>query len=165
MAVFVNWRRASHFGYNRAVRLHVLTASLLCALAACGRGNPGNGSNPGAGGADSAGGPVAVVRLQPSATDAPPADVDVPGASAQVQFRLSGIDRAAGELTAEIERVGADQIRRWPVVDAPADPDGLKHAVVVPIYEARPGEYVLTVWASDVEIVRRYRYRVTAAAK
>lgn len=138
-------------------------ASLLCALAACGRGNPGPGAEPGAGGA--AGGPVAVVRLQPSAADAPPADVAVPAASAQVQFRLSGIDRAAAELTAEVERVGADQIRRWPVVDAPADPDGLKHAVVVPIYEAGPGEYVLTVWASDVEIVCRYRYRVTAAAK
>lgn len=125
---------------------------MLCLLAGCGGGSSGE--------APAAAGQIAVVRLVPAAPDAPAAEVTVPATSAQVQLRLAGLDRPATELTAELERVGADQIRRWPVVDAPADADGLQHAVILPVYEARPGDYVLTLWAGDVEIVRRYRYRV-----
>lgn len=138
---------------------------MACAVVALSGCNRGNAADPGRSPSGGVGVGVAVVRLQPSAQDAPPADVEVPPSSVQVQFRLAGLDRPSADLTAELERVGADQIRRWPVADAPAAPDGLTHAVIVPIYEAGPGEYVLTVWASDVEIVRRYRYRVTSPSK
>lgn len=104
-----------------------------------------------------------MVRLQPAPASGPASEVSVAAGTAQVQFRLGGLDRPAADLTAELERVGGDQIRRWPVVDAPAGSDGLTHAVIVPVYEATPGEYVLTVWASDVEVAQRYRYRVTTA--
>lgn len=106
-----------------------------------------------------------MVSLQPTAANGTAAEVSVRASSAQVQFRLAGIDRPSEDLTAELERVGADQIRRWPVVDAPTAADGATHAVMVPIYEVRPGEYVLTVWAGDVEIVRRYRFGVTTSTR
>jgi hypothetical protein len=107
-------------------------------------------------------GPVATVDLVPigAGTTAEPATVVVPAGSVQVQFRLAGLDVKADELTAELEAVGGDQIKRWRVDDVPPDPVRGAHAVVVPIYEARPGEYVLTVWAGDAEVAQRYRFRV-----
>jgi hypothetical protein len=88
--------------------------------------------------------------------------VTVPPASAQVQFRLDGIEARAEDLTAELERVGGDQIRRWRIEAAPVDGAPGRHTVIVPVYEARPGEYVLTVWAGDADIVQRYRFRVAS---
>lgn len=139
------------------MRLPLLLAATLCLTAACG----GSGSTDTAGPSAE----TTVVPLQPTAADGAATTVLVPATSAQVQFLLAGIDRPSDALTAELERVGADQIRRWPVVDVPAGANGVTHAVTVPIYEARPGDYVLTVWAGDVEVVRRYRYTVTAPAK
>jgi hypothetical protein len=106
---------------------------------------------------------VAVVHLAPPAgQEAAPAVVSIPADKAQVQYRLAGVDARAEDLTAEIERVGSDQIRRWRVEAVPPDGAAGQHAVMVPIYEARPGEYVLTVWAGDADIVQRYRFRVAA---
>jgi hypothetical protein len=121
--------------------------------AGCRRASPGNST--------AAGGQVAVVHLAPPASaEAEPAAVSVPAGSVQVQYRLAGLETRAEDLTAEIERVGGDQIRRWRVDAVPPDGAPGQHAVVVPIYEARPGEYVLTVWAGDADIVQRYRFRV-----
>jgi hypothetical protein len=104
---------------------------------------------------------MAVVQLAPPAgPEAPPATVTVPADSTQVQFRLDGLEARAEDLTAELERVGGDQIRRWRVEAAPADGAPGRHVVTVPVYEARPAEYVLTIWAGDAEIAQRYRFRV-----
>lgn len=95
-------------------------------------------------------------------TAAEPMTVTVPDGIVQVQYRLAGLQAKGEELTAELEVVGGDQIKRWRVDDVPPDPVRGAHAVVVPIYEARPAEYVLTVWAGDAEVVQRYRFRVQA---
>jgi len=68
----------------------------------------------------------------------------------------------AEDLTAEIERVGGDQIRRWRVEALPPGDAPGRHAVVVPVYEARPGEYVLPIKPRDADIVRRYRFHIAS---
>jgi hypothetical protein len=113
-------------------------------------------------GSPASAGPVATVDLTPvrTGTAAEPITVTVPAGSVQVQYRLAGLDAKGEELTAELEAVGGDQIKRWRVDDVPPDPLRGAHAVVVPVYEARPGEYVLTVWLGDAGVAQRYRFRV-----
>lgn len=138
------------------MRHRFAAALVLFVLAAgCSRSPDGDAAAPAAG-------PVATVDLAPvrAGTTAEPATVTVPAGSVQVQFRLAGLDVKADELTAELEVVGGDQIKRWRVDDVPPDPVRGAHAVVVPVYEARPGEYVLTVWLGDAEVAQRYRFRV-----
>jgi hypothetical protein len=142
--------RGPEFGYNRVVRVLALALVWMTATA-CGGREPATTGGP----------PPAVVTLQPSAENASePAVVHVPPDAAQVQIRLAGLTAPAQELTAELERVGGDQIRRWSVDDVTSDPTLGSHAVTVPIYEVRPGEYVVTIWAGDADIVQRYRFRV-----
>lgn len=133
----------------------IVLVLLLVLTTGCGRSSTPEADGP------AAAGPVATVDLAPARDPTPtPMTVTVPAGSVQVRYRLAGLDAKADELTAEIERVGSDQIRRWRVDAVPPDPVRGAHAVVVPIYEARPGEYTLTVWAGDADVVQRYRFTV-----
>jgi len=77
--------------------------------------------------------------------------------AAQVRIQLAGVDRPADELIAELEALDTTEIRRWPV-DASAG-DGL--SVTVPAYAMAAGGHVLTLWAGDADLLRRYRFLVT----
>lgn len=91
---------------------------------------------------------------------AAPVEVSVPAGSAEVRIRLQGLGRPAVELTAELESLATGDIRRWPVDDAPAGPDGAALAVTVPVYALPAGEHVLTLWAGDADALRRHAFRV-----
>lgn len=135
----------------------LLAVAVLVVVSGCGRSTEPGDATPGAAG------PVASVDLVPvSGPSAEPITVSVPAGSVQVQFRLAGLSAAAHGLTAELEAVGGDQIKRWRVDDVAPDPVRGAHAVVVPVYEAPPGVYILTVWAGDAEVAQRYRFRVKA---
>ncbi len=79
--------------------------------------------------------------------------------AAQVRIRLAGVDRPADELMAELEALDTAEIRRWPVDAADGDGDGL--SVTVPAYAMAAGGHVLTLWAGDADLLRRYRFKVT----
>jgi len=108
-------------------------------------------------------GPVAVVTLPtPGAgTQAAASAVSVRVArdAAQVRIQLAGVARPADELTAELEALDTTEIRRWPVDAAAGDGDGL--SVTVPAYAMGAGRHVLTLWAGDADLLRRYRFQVT----
>lgn len=107
--------------------------------------------------------PDAEVRLTPAASaEAPPIAVTVARDAALVRLRLGNLDRPAADLTAEIEHVGGDQVRRWAIAEVPGAAAGDRLAVDVPAYEVKPGEHRLTVWVGDADIVARYTFRVTA---
>lgn len=128
--------------------------ALALAAAACGGAAPGR---------EAAGpaGPVATAVLAPGVSPSGPTPVAIPAGSAQVLFALTGLPATAEahDLVAEIERIGDDRIKRWPV-DAPASAND-PPSVIVPPYEVTPGEYRLTVWAGDAAVVQRYAFRVT----
>ena len=130
---------------------------LLATLLTSGCGAPAPAPEPQA----SPTGPVTVVTLStPGAGDEAAASaghVRIAQDAAQVRIRLAGIDRPAGELMAELEALDTAEIRRWPV-DA-ADGDGL--SITVPAYAMAAGGHVLTLWAGDADLLRRYRFTVT----
>lgn len=106
--------------------------------------------------------PIVALTLTPVVTrgsGAPPVAV-VPRGTAQVALRLVGDLPAAADLTAEIAALDRDEIKRWPVDDAAPGADGATRAVVVPPYAVPPGDFVLTLWAGDADIVQRYAFRI-----
>lgn len=106
--------------------------------------------------------PAVALTLTPLAAggSATAAAIAVPRGTAQVRLRLTGDLPPADELTAEISAVGRDAVRRWPVDDAEAGADGATRAVAVPPYEVPPGEFTLTLWAGDADVVQRYAFRI-----
>lgn len=86
--------------------------------------------------------------------------VTVPRGTALVQVRLVGDLPPAVELTAEITAIDRDEVKRWPVDDAPPSSDGASRSVTVPPYAVPPGDYVLALWAGDADLVQRYAFRV-----
>ncbi len=94
---------------------------------------------------------------EPGAASAPAPPVTVAKHAAQVQIRVTGFDRPADELTAELESVATGEVRRWPV---DADPGGGAMTVTVPAYAVGAGAHVLTIWAGDADLLRRYRFQV-----
>lgn len=132
--------------------------ALLALLTSCGEAPPA--ASPAA-----TAGPIAVVRL-PVGTGqdgGAPEAVSIPAGSAQVQIRLRGIDQPAVELTAELESRATGEVRRWPVDEATAGTDGATLAVTVPVYALPAGDHVLTLWAGDADLLRRYAFRVVVS--
>lgn len=86
--------------------------------------------------------------------------VAIPRGTALVQLRLVGDLPPAGELTAEITAIDRDEVKRWPVDDAPPSEDGASRAVTVPPYAVPPGDYVLALWSGDADLVQRYAFRI-----
>lgn len=93
---------------------------------------------------------------EPGAASAPAPPVTVAKQTAQVQIRVTGFDRPADELTAELESVATGEIRRWPV---DAEPGGAM-TVTVPAYAVGAGAHVLSIWAGDADLLRRYAFQV-----
>jgi hypothetical protein len=88
------------------------------------------------------------------------ATVAVPRGTAMVHLRCTGDLPPAAGLTAELVALDRDEVKRWPVDDAPAGDDDATRVVSVPPYVLPPGDYVLTLWAGDADIVQRYAFRV-----
>lgn len=133
--------------------MRVLTLVVLLLLA-CACGPPAPDTSEGAAG------PVAVVTLatpEPGAATVVAPEVIVAKQAVQVQIRLAGFDRPADELTAELEAVETGEIRRWPV-DAASG--GGAMTVTVPAYAVGAGAHVLTIWAGDADLLRRYAFQV-----
>lgn len=105
--------------------------------------------------------PVVSLALPAAAGDAQPVALAVPRGTAMVHLRLVGDLPAAVDLTAELAAVGRDEVKRWPVDDAPAGDDGATRLVSLPPYVVPAGDYVLTLWAGDADVVQRYAFRVT----
>lgn len=107
--------------------------------------------------------PVVTLALMPIVTrgaGAPPT-ATVPRGTAQVRFLLDGDLPAPTELTAEILAVDRDEVKRWPVDAAPETTrTTATHAVTVPVYAVPAGDYILTLWAGDADIVQRYAFRI-----
>jgi len=106
--------------------------------------------------------PVVALALTPLATRSggEQATAVVPRGTAQVRLLVGGDLPAADALTAEIAAVDRDDVRRWPVDDAPAGSAGASRAVTVPVYAVPEGDYILTLWQGDAEIVQRYAFRI-----
>jgi len=138
--------------------MRVTVAVMMSILAtACGDSRPA----PAATGAST--GPVAIVtmpKLAPGA-ELPAASlrVSVAKGAAQVQIRLPDLDRPAAELIAELEDRETGEIRRWSIEALPASEGGAM-AVTVPAYAVSPGTHVLSVWAGDADLLRRYLFDV-----
>lgn len=108
--------------------------------------------------------PVVALTLTPLVTrgaGGQPA-AQVPRGTAQVRLLLAGELPPADALTAEIAAVDRDEVRRWPVDDAPAGTPGAARAVTVPVYAVPAGDYILTVWQGDADMVQRYAFRILA---
>lgn len=107
--------------------------------------------------------PVVTLALTPIVRrngGAPPT-ATVPRGTAQVRLLLDGDLPAAGELTAEITAIDRDEMKRWPVDAAPdATRQTATHAVTVPVYAVPAGDYILTLWAGDADMVQRYAFRI-----
>ena len=106
---------------------------------------------------------MAVVTLAtpaPGGSSAAGPAVTVAKQAAQVQIRITGFDRPADELTAELEARETGDVRRWPV-DAAAGAAG-SMSITVPAYAVGPGAHVLTIWAGDADLLRRYHFQVVA---
>ena len=84
----------------------------------------------------------------------------VPRGTAIVHLRLVGDLPPAMDLTAELTAVDRDEVKRWPVDDAPAAGDGATRVVSLPPYAVPAGDYVLTLWAGDADVVQRYAFRI-----
>lgn len=108
--------------------------------------------------------PVVALALSPLVTRGVGggASVQVGRGVAQVRFLLGGDLPPADALTAEISAVDRDAVRRWPVDDAPTGTEGAARAVTVPVYAVPAGDYVLTLWQGDADMVQRYAFRVLA---
>lgn len=104
--------------------------------------------------------PAVSLPLSATAGDAQPPAVTVPRGTAMVHLRLVGDLPAAVELTAELSALGRDEVKRWPVDDAPAADDGATRVVSVPPYAVPAGDYALTLWQGDADVVQRYRFRI-----
>lgn len=107
--------------------------------------------------------PVVTLALMPIVTRGAgtPPTATVPRGTAQVRFLLDGDLPAPAELTAEIMAVDRDEVKRWPVDAAPDTPrTAATHAVTVPVYAVPAGDYILTLWAGDADIVQRYAFRI-----
>lgn len=105
--------------------------------------------------------PVVALTLTPLVTrgGGEQATAVVPRGTAQVRLLAGGDLPPADALTAEIAAVDRDDVRRWPVDDAPAG-TGASRAVTVPVYAVPEGDYILTLWQGDAEIVQRYAFRI-----
>lgn len=125
--------------------------------------SPGGPSTPAAPTAAAAAMPTATLTLSAAAATrgqgAMPV-LAVPAGTALVQFRLVGDLPPADELTAEIMALDGDEVKRWPVDAAARTDDGASRTVTVPPYAVPPGDYVLTLWAGDADLVQRYAFRV-----
>ena len=108
--------------------------------------------------------PVVALTLTPLVTRGAGGhpSAQVPRGTAQVRFLLAGDLPPADALTAEVAAVDRDEVRRWPVDDAPAGTAGAARAVTVPAYAVPAGDYVLTVWQGDADMVQRYAFRILA---
>jgi hypothetical protein len=85
----------------------------------------------------------------------------VPAEAGQVELRMLGQFGDASELTAELDGVPpTDRPQRWPVMPTGSEPTGAGVSVVVPAYALPVGEFALTVWRGDAEVVRRVVFRV-----
>ncbi|MEZ5420954.1 MAG: hypothetical protein R2708_26935 [Vicinamibacterales bacterium] len=106
--------------------------------------------------------PIVTLTLTPVVASGATAPVaaQVPRRTAQVRFLLVGDLPPADALTAEISAVGRDEVRRWPVDDAPTGTGEASRAVTVPVYAVPAGDYALTLWAGDADLVQRYGFRV-----
>ncbi|MFN7978205.1 MAG: hypothetical protein U0P30_08725 [Vicinamibacterales bacterium] len=106
--------------------------------------------------------PAVSLRLVPLLPSADVPAVAVPRDTAMVHLRLAGTDMPAAEdLVAEISAVGRDEVKRWPVDDAPRANDDADRMVSVPPYAVPPGDYTLTLWRGDADMLRRYQFRIT----
>lgn len=132
-------------------RTAALVAPIVtCVTLATGCGGPGPG-------ASTAAAPVPSVTL----TTPEQAVFSLPAGTAQATLRLAGDVADVDQLVADIAAAGsADGGRRWPVDAAAAGSDGARASVTLPAYELRPGDYVVTVWRDDAEVVGRYTFRV-----
>lgn len=108
--------------------------------------------------------PAVTLSLSPRPAGSPdgPVTAAVPRGTAQVLLRLAGDLPGADDLTAEITSLERDEVRRWPVDDAPAGPDGATRLVAVPPYALPGGDFVLTLWVGDADVVQRYAFRIDA---
>lgn len=106
--------------------------------------------------------PTVALTLTPVVTRAggAPAVAVVPRGTAQVALRLVGDLPPAVDLTAEITALDRDEVKRWPVDDAAPAADGATRTVLIPPYAVPPGDFVLTLWAGDADIVQRYAFRI-----
>lgn len=106
--------------------------------------------------------PAITLTVAPRRTSGDVPAVAVPRGTALVHLRLPGTDLPAAEdLVAEIGAVGRDEVKRWPVDDAPRANDDAVRMVSVPPYAVPPGDYTLTLWRGDADMLRRYRFRIT----
>lgn len=130
---------------------------LVVGAAACSPAPPAPASPP------STATTVATIELPVSKSpSAAPVDAVVPPGSAQVLFRLHGLDQPADELTAELESVATGEVRRWPVDNVTNGTTAGVRAVTVPVYAVPAGEHVLTIWQGDADAVQRYTIRIVA---
>lgn len=107
--------------------------------------------------------PAVTLTLAPvrAGKDAPLPALAVPRGTALVHLRLTGDLPAATDLTAELSARDRDEVKRWPVDDAPVGADGATRVVTLPPYAVPAGAYTLTLWAGDADIVQRYVFTVT----
>ncbi len=90
--------------------------------------------------------------------------ISVPKNAAQVELRLAGDFGDSAELVAELDRIPeTDSPRRWPVSPGEGGTErGV--SVTVPAYALSDGDFSLTLWRGDAEVVRRVRFRVAHSA-
>lgn len=105
--------------------------------------------------------PAVTLTVATATAPGEPPTATVPRGTAMVHLRLPGTDLPpSADLVAEIAAVGSDVVKRWPVDDAPAADDGATRVVSVPPYAVPAGDYALTLWQGDADVVQRYRFRV-----
>jgi hypothetical protein len=121
----------------------------------------GPGASPADPAASTASMPAVTLTVATATGGGEPPTAAVPRGTAMLHLRLPGTGLPpAADLVAEIAALGRDEVKRWPVDDAPAANDGATRVVSVPPYAVPAGEYALTLWQGDADVVQRYRFRV-----